>query len=226
MEYLIFFAGAFILIAVLMRAESNSRRRELARLARELSFTFRFDATDSIFERFYFLNILSFGYHQRALNVMEGEAEGRGIVAFDIKYHNELLAKDRAKLVSVFLIELPLDAPVLEIRPRNFFPTSIFDVVTAEVRLDSLEFDASYQTLSSDSRFAYDTCHSMMMQFLLDNPGMHLFFARDTLACVYEPAVPLLHYEFCLDRMLELADLIPRHLLLELGEEEAFSTEI
>lgn len=219
MEFLVFVTGILVLYFLLMRAESNSRQRELAVLARELSLNFQSDATREIFERFYFLCLPSFGYHEYAVNVMEGEAEGRGIVSFDIKYHEKLFAQDRAKFVTVFVVEVPLDSPPVEIRPRIFLSESLFESHSNQVRLDSIEFEDHYRVFSSDPRFAYDICNSMLMNYLLERPGLHVFFARDAIACLYEFAVSPLEYEFCLDQMLELADLIPRHLELEEGED-------
>ncbi len=171
------FVGGLILVAVfayLGHLQAKRRREEMAALAQSRGWTWtaRDDRWASAFDGRPF----GLGHSRRATNVLQGDHDGRPMVAFDYRYSTTETSSNgkggtTTRTVhhpfSVITLRTSANFPNLEVGPEGFF-TRMFDSVTGQdIDFEWEQFNRDFRVRCPDRKFASDVVHQQMMEFLV-----------------------------------------------------------
>ncbi len=204
-------------------AQARARREAFALLAAQLGMTYR-DKDRTLPSAYHFLDALRQGSNRYAFNIIEGDYRGYRVKAFD--YHYETHSTDSKgrrqthhHYFSFFILEQPINFPELRIYPESFLGRLAQMVGFADIDFESVEFSKAFTVRARDKKFAYDVCHTRMMEFLLrhrdtslelEGPCMAIRSAR---RLAPEQIVPML------DRLVEINGLLPEYLRQDLAQQ-------
>lgn len=213
------FGAVLLLIAVvgIFGWLGEKRRREaFEQLAARLGL--RYTRRDTaIAGRFAFLDKLRQGSNRYAFNILEGPYKGHPVMAFD--YHYETYSTDSKgrrqthhHYFSFFILRQEIVCPELRIYPEGFLSRFGQMLGYEDIDFESIEFSKAFVVRSKDKKFAYDICHTRMMEYLLKNRGLSLELEDDCVAMGSESRLKPEAIEPRLDQLIEIRNLFPGYL--------------
>ncbi len=110
------------------------------------------------------------GHSRRVSNTLDGNVDGMKIAIFDYRYTTGSGKNKTTHRMSCLMVELPIYGPHLYIRREDWFSTVASWIGMGDIEFESEEFNRRFKVTSNDKRFAYDICHTQMMEYLLANP--------------------------------------------------------
>lgn len=163
-----------VLVAVLSYQAAKRRREAFAALAaaRGWSYTERDDRWTGTFGGSPFNS----GHNRQASNILRGEHDTRGFVAFDYVYYTTETSTDSnghtssrevAHRYSVVALEVGATFPALAVSPEGMFSRMVGRLTNRDIELESEEFNRAFTVTCPDRKFASDVLHPRMMEFLL-----------------------------------------------------------
>ena len=224
MEFVLFIVVAIIVIvAVILLAVYGShvaRQRTLAmqQVAQSLGLEFHDLQDASLDERFPFLNKLCQGANRYAYNIMSGNFHGHPVVAFD--YHYETHSNDskgRRKTnhhyFSFFILTFPHSFPELLICQESWFSPIAQFFGFDDINFESAEFSSRFHVRSPDKRYAYDVCHSQMIEYLLANQDLNIEIEHNCLTLFFGSCLEPGHVPYNFGRLVAIRELFPDYLM-------------
>ena len=209
---LIFIAMAIggIILAYL----ANKKHREALRAqAARLGLRFSPDKSRDLARRYEFLKHMRTGRDRYAHNILDGTYRGYPVTAFDYHFVTGSGKNTQHHYLSFYIHHLPISVPELTIGPEGFFSKIAQAIGYDDIDFESHEFSRKFCVRSRDKKFAYDICHTGMMEYLLDNQDLTLEMERDTLAFSLAKRLSPETVETDLGRLLELRRLIPDYVV-------------
>ena len=207
---------AFVCLAgfILWIGFMNARRRRLAceAVARQLGLRFRPGRDKKLPARLRFLNDLAQGHSRYALNIMEGTYKDHAVTGFDFHYTTGSGKNSQHHSMSFFLLHLEKDFPELRVYPENFLSKIGQALGYADIDFESIEFSNAFTVRSRDKKFAYDICHTRMMEYLLRHRSLAFEIEG---RCLAIPAARLLAPEDIpggFELLIQLRSLFPAYL--------------
>ncbi|MCA9415880.1 MAG: hypothetical protein KC917_06405 [Candidatus Omnitrophica bacterium] len=204
-------------LAIFGYLQEKKRREAFQRLAADLGFAYRAGKDYGIPTRYNFLNKLSTGSNRYAQNILEGELEGFLLHCFD--YHYETYSTDSKgrrqthhHRFSYFILEMRKSFPELLIYPEGFFSKVGQFIGFDDIDFESIEFSKAFVVKSKDKKFAYDICHTRMMEYLLKHPDLSLEIEGPCLAMGFGSRLTPEEVEKRLKQMVTLRKLLPEYL--------------
>jgi len=214
---IVLFAAIVIAALVFGALAARRRRQALAGLAARLGLRFDPDADHGLAGQFGFLDKLAMGDNRHAFNVLSGPFRGHEIMAFD--YHYETHSTDSKgnrtthhHYLSVFILFLPRSFPELRIVREGWFSKIAQVFGYDDIDFESAEFSRAFCVRSKDKKFAYDVCHTRMMEYLLANRDLSVEIENRALALVFEGQLSPQRIESNLARLLEIRSRLPDYL--------------
>ena len=187
-------AACFVAVALLAVIGTlyvaRSRRRLLARFARELGFSFK-GAERLEVPKLMREGRLSLRGRLLVRNVMRGTAGGRQVLTFEVHPEARSLSRSslsyrgrwRENLSSICTFTLPVEVPRLAVCPMSLLNVDLFGFFRSDdryhMRFESDEFNRAFRVQSDDRKFAFDVLGAEVMSWLLDHPGWAVDFAAD-----------------------------------------------
>ncbi len=165
----------FVLVAVALIGAGiylEHKRREMWRqIAARYGFRYTTHDPFDLPNRYSFA-LFKQGHSRRASNCLEGVHDGLPVILFDYRYTTGSGKNQSTHHVSALLARLDVHCPRLTIRPEN-----VMDKFAAFLGFDDIDFEydrfnRAFHVNGDDKKFAYDVCHSDMMEFLLEHPSM------------------------------------------------------
>ena len=153
------------------------------------------------------------GRDRYAFNTFQGMFRGQSVRLFDYHYKTGSGKNTHHHYLSFYLLRLPITVPELTIGPEGFFSKIAQAFGYDDIDFESHEFSRKFCVRSRDKKFAYDICHTGMMEYLLDNQDLTLEMERDTLAFSLAKRLSPETVETDLGRLLELRRLIPDYVI-------------
>lgn len=187
--------GAFlafvILVAVLGYYQAKKRREGFAALAaaRGWAYTERDDRWATAFSGSPF----GLGHNRRATNVLTGQYDGRGCVAFDYVYYTtehttdgqgHSTTREESHRFGVVALDTGASFPPLHVSPEGMLGRLIGRLTNRDIELESEDFNRAFTVVSPDRKFASDILHPRMMEYLLQHPDTDFRFDRTWLLSV------------------------------------------
>jgi hypothetical protein len=219
MEVLMFVLVAGVIIASVIWAlvAARKRREAFAEIAARLGLAFSPDHDRSLAARFQFLDKLAQGENRYAYNIMSGDYGGHSIFAFD--YHYETHSRDSKgnrqthhHHFSFFILMLERSFPELTIAREGIFSKIAQTFGYDDIDFESHEFSRKFCVRSKDKKFAYDICHTRMMEYLLANPDLTIEIEDCALAIAFSRCLKPEEIEPNLDRLVQIRLLLPNYL--------------
>lgn len=157
----------------------EKRRRE-AFMAMAKRLGLRYTAKNhNLASKFGFLDKLCEGSNRYAFNILDGTYKEHPVCLFD--YHYETYSTDSKgrrqthhHYFSFFILEHAAHFPELRIYPEGLFSKLGQALGFDDIDFESIEFSKSFVVKSSDKKFAYDICHTRMMEHFLKNRSLSL----------------------------------------------------
>lgn len=170
--------GGFLVLVVLIGVagwlSAKKRREGFTALAagRGWTYTQRDDGWTDTFSGSPF----GVGHDRRAENVLTGEYDGRGFVAFDYVYHTTETSTDanghtssheESHTFGVVALDVGATFPPLQVSPEGMFGRLVGRLTNRDIELESEEFNRAFTVTCPDRKLASDVLHPRMMEYLL-----------------------------------------------------------
>lgn len=116
------------------------------------------------------------GHDLRARNVVTGQHDGRGFVAFDFVFHTtetsrnsqgHTTTREVSHDYSIVAVDTGVAFPRLQVTPEGFFTRFVGKLLNKDIELESEEFNRAFTVTCEDRKFASDVLHPRMMETLL-----------------------------------------------------------
>ena len=215
----ILFGAVVVLIILLGIAgylQEKRRREAFQAIARQYGFRY-YKRDTSIAERYKFLDKLREGSNRYAFNVLEGPYEGYPVQVFD--YHYETYSRDSKgrrqthhHYFSFFILEQELNFPELRIYPESIFSRFGQMLGFDDIDFESIEFSKAFVVRSKDKKFAYDVCHTRMMEYLLQHRGLSIEIERRCISISFADRLKPGEIPGRLHQLVEIRSLFPEYL--------------
>jgi hypothetical protein len=164
-----------------------------------------------------FLNRAAQGSNRYAFNILRGEYDGRPVCLFD--YHYETYSTDskgRRKThhhyLSFFVLHDTATYPELTIVREGFFDKIGQAIGFDDIDFESSEFSKAFAVRSKDKKFAYDICHTRMMEYLLQNRDLSIEVEANCVSLSFTSRVDPDDVERRLGQLVAVRDLFPEYL--------------
>jgi hypothetical protein len=145
----------------------QKRRAAFAAWAVARGFTYAHKSDPAVRAIYGFLNRLQVGHSRKGYHVLRGEWQGRPAAAFEFQYTVGSGKHQQIHHVGVALLHLELVFPELLIGPENVLHRLGEFFGFDDIDFESIEFSRAFQVRCRDKKFAYDFCHTGMMEYLL-----------------------------------------------------------
>jgi hypothetical protein len=196
--------------------QAKKRREAFQALARKLGMRYR-RKDRGIANRYSFLDKLDQGSNRYAENVLEGQYKNHPVVAFD--YHYETYSTDSKgnrqthhHHFSFFILTQDRHFPELRIYPETMMSKFGQMLGYDDIDFESIEFSKAFTVRSTDKKFAYDICHTRMMEYMLRNRSLSVEFESQCIALGSDSRLAVEHFEVRLNQLCEIRNLIPDYL--------------
>ncbi len=208
------FIAVMVLVAVLAFLAERRRRERLTAFAAARGWTLvrRDDRWCDTFDGAPF----GTGHNRQAHNILQGQHDGRALVAFDYVYHTTESSTDSngnhssrevSHWYSVVGLQVGASVPALSVTPEGFFSRAIGKLLNRDIELESEEFNRAFTVTSPDRKFASDVLHPRAMEYLLTVRDLAWRTTNGSILTIesgrHEPA-EIDHRVVVLDRILDL----------------------
>lgn len=155
-------------IAVWFAWQAEKKRRAAFRAwASEHGFSYRHEHDASVRKTYGFLDRLQIGHSRRGYHLLRGEWNGRRAAAFQFRYTVGSGKHQTTHYVGVALLHLDRVFPEFLLGPENVLHRFAGAFGFDDIDFESVEFSNAFNVRCDDKKFAYDFCHTGMMEYLL-----------------------------------------------------------
>jgi hypothetical protein len=181
-------------IAVFNLYLEDQRVKGLQQLARAHGLNYHASDPFDIPNRYPF-ELFKQGHSQEASHCLNGKYKNVPIILFDYTYRTGSGKDEATHSLSALLAKTGIYSPHLIIRPETVLDRFAAFFGFGDINFESDEFNRAFNVRGDDKKFAYDICHSEMMEFLLRHRSMHwevggeyllLYEARSSRADLHE----------------------------------------
>jgi hypothetical protein len=194
----------------------NRRRAALQAIAAKLNLRF-YNRDASIAGTYSFLDHMAEGDNRYAFNVMQGEYRGHQVLLYD--YHFETQSTDSKGHTETThhyycytMIEQSLVFPELRIYPEGLLSKIGQMLGYSDIDFESSEFSRAFTVRGKDKKFAYDICHTRMMEYLLAHRNTHLEIENRCVALCNQNKMKPDQVIANLDHLVKIRELFPEYL--------------
>ena len=211
------FIALGIVLAILGALQAKKRREAFQALAQRLGLHYT-KKDRAIPDQFRFLDKLRQGEGGRyAQNVLRGDYAGHPIHAFDYQYitrsrNSKGHTTTHHHHFSCFILEQENHFPELRIYPEGFFSKLGQALGFDDIDFESVEFSKAFVVKSKDKKFAYDICHTGMMEYLLNNRQLSLEIENQAVCISFSTRLKPEEIEGQLRKLVEVRELFPQYL--------------
>lgn len=170
--------GGFLVLVVLIGVagwlSAKKRREGFAALAAQRGWTYT--QSDDRWTEAFSGSPFGQGHGRHADNVLTGQYDGRGFVAFDYVYHTTETSTDsnghtstheESHRFGVVALDVGASFPPLQVSPEGMFGRLIGRLTNRDIELESEDFNRAFTVTCPDRKFASDVLHPRMMEYLL-----------------------------------------------------------
>jgi hypothetical protein len=213
----VLFAVLMVVLAILGARAARKRREAFAVLAQRLGLAFASEHDYQIARHFEFLDRLAVGSNQYAFNILSGKFRDYPVYVFD--YHYETHSTDSKghrqtdhHYFSCFILMLERAFPELTIAREGFFSKIAQGLGYDDIDFESHEFSRTFCVRSKDKKFAYDFCHTRLMEYLLQNQDLAIEIEGPALAIAFPDCLDPTQIQHNLDRLVQVRSFMPKYL--------------
>jgi hypothetical protein len=212
MLFVVAIVAVLVVIVVASWIARKRRREAMQAVANRLGLHFEPGSNKRIVRQLNFLDQLRQGHGQYARNILRGEYHDHSVMAFDFHYTTGSGKNRQHHEESFFVLTLPQSFPELRVYPENFLSKIGQAFGYADIDFESVEFSDAFTVRSKDKKFAYDVCHTRMMEFMLKHRSLSFEIERDYLTTGATRRLEPPQIQAGFDRLIQLHDLMPNYL--------------
>jgi len=210
------FVLAIIVLGYRSLPRGKGRRETFQAMARQLGFRYT-DRDCGIPDRYRFLDALDKGENRYAFNVLEGRCGGYPVQAFDYHYETHSTDSDGDRQThhhyfSFFVLQQEQRFPELRIYPEGFFSKLGQMLGFDDIDFESVEFSQAFCVRSTYKKFAYDICHTQMMEYLLAHRELSIEIEGRCVAMGFSGRLDVADIPGRLAQLVEVRNLFPEYL--------------
>ncbi|HUT33597.1 MAG TPA: hypothetical protein VNE39_08970 [Planctomycetota bacterium] len=211
------FIAIVIVAAVLGHLWEKKRREAFAALAQRLGLTFSPGRDKTLPLRYGFLDALRQGSNRYAFNLLNGDHQGYPVQVFDYHYETHSTNSKGQRQThhhyfSFFVLEQARDFPELRIYPEGIWQKLGQMLGFDDIDFESLEFSKAFCVRSKNRKFAYDVCHTRMMEFLLAHRDLSIEIELNSVALSFRRRLKPEEVPERLDQLVAIVNLFPEYL--------------
>ncbi|MBM4036305.1 MAG: hypothetical protein FJ291_31605 [Planctomycetes bacterium] len=211
------FIAIAIVAAVLGHLREKKRREAFATLARRLGLAFTPGRDTTLPLRYGFLDALRQGSNRYAFNILHGNHQGYPVAVFDYHYETHSTNSKGQRQThhhyfSFFVLEQARNFPELRIYPEGFWQKLGQMIGFEDIDFESLEFSKAFCVRSKDRKFAYDVCHTRMMEYLLQHRDLSLEIENTAVALSFGKRLKPEEIPERLNQLVQIVNLFPEYL--------------
>ena len=188
------------------------RREEFGAWAVQHEWHYRFGRDKHKVRQYGFLDRLQQGHSRVAFHRLEGRWADLQAEAFQLRYVTGSGKNQQTHWWSVALVRIGQPFPELTIAPENVLSRIGQALGFDDIDFESVEFSNAYAVRSRDKKFAYDFCHTGMMEYLLEHRGTTLELEHDVLAVLRSGRLDVKDLTPMLDQLAAIRERIPEYL--------------
>ena len=216
---LVIFAVIAAAVAVLGILREKKRREAFQVLAKRLGLSYT-KRDRALATRYRFLDALRIGSNRYAFNILEGRWEGHPVKLFDFHYRTHSSDSKGGRSTqhhyfSFFLLEQERRFPELRIYPEDVLSKLGQMLGFDDIDFESLEFSKAFVVRSRDRKFAYDICHTQMMEYLLAHRELSIEIEGRCVALSFPSRLKPEQIPGRLKQLIEIRRLFPEYLYRE-----------
>lgn len=204
--------AAAVAVAVFAWQAEKKRRAAFREWGAARGFSYRHERDASLRTTYGFLDRLQIGHSQRGYHLLRGEWQGRKAAAFQFQYTVGAGKHQQTHHVGVALLHLERSFPELLLGPENVLHRLAGAFGFGDIDFESVEFSKAYHVRCADKKFAYDFCHTGMMEYLLAHPGACLEQEHGVLAVMRDGALHAEHLDAMFGTLHEVRERMPEYL--------------
>jgi len=197
------------------RDPEGQRRRDLAALARKLKLEFSPNADFKLAEKFAILGWLRRGEARYAYNIFHGNHLECPVTVFDYHFSTPGDKGGYDYYWSAYVVEMKSNFPDLMISHENLESRFAEALGELHITFESTTFSHTFRVRSADKKFAFDVCHSKMMEYLLANKDLTLEIHGTAVAVLFEDWLRPQKVEYNLSRLITIRKLLPEYLFTQ-----------
>lgn len=228
MDALLVILGIIVVIAVIAIAAhfEHKRREAFRKLAGELELQIRMDDR-SIERRYRFLDALNKGSKRKATISLSGTYSDYSVEAFE--FHYETYSTDskgnrttQHHYTNHYVLEggdhgskeneTRFRYPELKIYPENFLSRIGQALGFEDIDFESIEFSKSFTVRSKDKKFAYDICHTRMMEHLLRHKDFAIEIEGQHISLTFANKLKVEQVEAGFKQLIKMRELFPEYI--------------
>jgi hypothetical protein len=203
---------AVVVVGILAWQAEKRRREEFGLWAARHDWRYDHKRNRAIRQRYGFLDRLQIGHSRIGYNLLHGEWHGFPAAAFTFRYTTGSGKNQQVHHFSVALVHIERPFPELRVYPENMLSRFGQFLGFDDIDFESLEFSQAFTVRSADRKFAYDFCHTGMMEFLLRHRRTALELEGDTLALFRDRQLEAKDLEPMLDHLVDIRRQMPEYL--------------
>jgi hypothetical protein len=148
----------------------DKKRREMwESVARRYGFTYQRHDPHDIPTRYASFALFQRGHSRKASNCLEGKHQDTPVLLFDYRYTTGSGKNQTTHRLSALIARVDLNCQYLLIRPESFFDKVGDFLGFGDIDFEFEEFNRRFHVKGPDKKFAYDICHSGMMDYLIQH---------------------------------------------------------
>jgi hypothetical protein len=114
---------------------------------------------------------------------------------------------------SVFVLEHDRTFPEVRVYPEDRLQQVTQLAGFEDIELESLEFSNAFVVKSKDKKFAYDVCHTRMMELLLQHREVSLEIEKNAVCLSFPYSLKVSDIQANLDFLVQVRERLPRYLM-------------
>lgn len=190
----------------------KKRRAAFQAWADAHGWSYDFNKRRDILHRFGFLDRMQHGRSRIGYDLLEGEWEGYPAAAFNFRYTTGSGKNQTTHHFGLTLIHLERSFPELRISPENILSRFGQFLGYDDIDFESVEFSRAFTVRSPDKKFAYDFCHTGMMEFLCRHSSTALELEGDVLALFTDRVLSAERLDPMLSHLIRIRENMPEYL--------------
>lgn len=193
--------------------KAEQQRRAVFRAwADRRGFTYRHEHEPAVRKEYGFLDRLQIGHSRRGYHVLRGTWNGRTAAAFHFRYTVGSGKHQQTFQLGVALLHLERAFPEFLLGPETVLHRFSEFFGLGDIDFESVEFSDAFQVRCRDKKFAYDFCHTGMMEYLLARRGTCLEQEHGVLALLRDGGLKPEQLDEMFTTLDEVRALMPEYL--------------
>ncbi len=213
------FVVAVVVVIIVIALRAAHRRAELLRQWAAANGWRMRAGKDGDFDECHPFSCLQRGHSRHAYNIVDGNAGGERLIAFDYRYTTGSGKDQHTYTFSAVILDSPFPLKGLVIRPEGFFDKLASMVGFDDIDFESEDFSRQFFVKANDRRWAYDVLHPRAMELLMAGPRYAVEFHTTTAIVWHDRCLQPADFDDAIRLVRDLFQSFPDYLVAQQAQE-------